>query len=300
MPVTVQGPLLQQVKYPLVIYSHGLGGMRTTYSSFCSNLASHGMIVAAIEHRDLSAAVSMRDNYKTLLAYDRPAHYDDEFVFKFRRAQLEIRVQEVNDTVELLRDLDNNVEIKNKFPSTFDYSQFSDSIDWNKVIMSGHSFGSATAITVLQQKEHPFCLGIMQDPWMLPCVTGSITVPVYSLQSEKFHWKVNIDHICAQFKNDLPLSSVFGVVRGTAHQSFSDFCPLFPSLTQFSGLGGLADPVKAMAEIVESSLEFIHMNITVDGYTPVAGENAYFTQNRCGDDLLFNKDGFKLIYDSLH
>ena len=36
---------------PLVIFSHGLAGIRTTYSTLCTDLASHGYIVAAIEHR---------------------------------------------------------------------------------------------------------------------------------------------------------------------------------------------------------------------------------------------------------
>lgn len=38
--------------FPLLMFSHGLGGTRTTYSSVCGEFASYGFIVIAIEHRD--------------------------------------------------------------------------------------------------------------------------------------------------------------------------------------------------------------------------------------------------------
>lgn len=63
-------------KFPIAVFSHGLMGMRTTYSTLCGDLASNGiysrvtlneqnigMIVASIEHRDGSASRASINNY---------------------------------------------------------------------------------------------------------------------------------------------------------------------------------------------------------------------------------------------
>ena len=67
VPALWQAPLLESnERLPVIILSHGIGGNRTTYSTFCLELASHGFLVAAIEHRDGSA--SMTYNLKDTLS----------------------------------------------------------------------------------------------------------------------------------------------------------------------------------------------------------------------------------------
>ena len=46
----LNGPIEKSV-FPVIVFAHGMGGMRTVSSSICCDLASHGYVVVAVEHR---------------------------------------------------------------------------------------------------------------------------------------------------------------------------------------------------------------------------------------------------------
>lgn len=39
-------------KMPIVVFTHGMAGMSQSYSHYLGSIASHGVVVAAVEHRD--------------------------------------------------------------------------------------------------------------------------------------------------------------------------------------------------------------------------------------------------------
>ena len=50
-PWTMAAPPIPPGLLPVIVFSHGLAGMRTVYTGMCCDLASHGYVVAAVEHR---------------------------------------------------------------------------------------------------------------------------------------------------------------------------------------------------------------------------------------------------------
>ena len=105
-------------KFPLVLFSHGLGGTLELYTELCSLLASYGYIVVALEHEDGSAAYassstthysnSTRTSSTNRIPYQRPVPnaqqpYSRHKVLELRTPMLDHRVQELERVYNYFR-----------------------------------------------------------------------------------------------------------------------------------------------------------------------------------------------------
>jgi platelet-activating factor acetylhydrolase len=171
-------------RFPVMIFSHGLGGSRNTYSQWCGSIASYGVFVAAIEHRDGSASISIVHagmDKQSAVPYRRITEYNDETKV-FRASQLSQRKFEVCKLIGLLRDINHGKTLAVGEKQTSLLEQFKGILNTKKgeFIMAGHSFGAATTVAICKDEENieadypvkdEFKAAVMLDIWTLvtPC-----------------------------------------------------------------------------------------------------------------------------------
>ncbi|TFK22339.1 hypothetical protein FA15DRAFT_622679 [Coprinopsis marcescibilis] len=188
-------------QWPLVIFSHGLGGSRTAYSQFCSRLAASGRVVLAVEHRDGTGTVSMPRSWnidgekskpRTLLYLrESDIHWDDDSdsiktaPFPLRVEQLAFRHHEVYITYNTFHKFIHNTP--GTHLETIDGTHF-DRKSWGldeatekpfvncdeNIVLAGHSFGGCTVLSILSSNPSdeydrlPVDKAIILDPWLEP------------------------------------------------------------------------------------------------------------------------------------
>lgn len=181
MPVAENAPPIgpSNSRLPVMIFSHGLGGSRNAYSQWCGSLASYGVFVAAIEHRDGSAPISVVNagtQNQRVVPYHRFTEHNDQ-TRDYRTSQLTQRKFEISKLVGLLRDINHGEVINISRDKQSLLCQFKGLLNTKKgqLIMAGHSFGAATAVAVCRDNEsvesnYPlrdeFKAAVILDIWM--------------------------------------------------------------------------------------------------------------------------------------
>ncbi|KAJ1546384.1 Platelet-activating factor acetylhydrolase, partial [Nowakowskiella sp. JEL0078] len=292
-----------KTKFPVAIFSHGLAGMRTTYSTLITSLASYGFIVASIEHRDGSASASMSDNYKNTIDYKFPnvkekkeGQSDDDYLFEFRKQQLNKRVEEFKSVLFVLEKINDGIPINNLIIESKDLNLnvFLNKLDFSNLIAVGHSFGACTVMTIAQEIGNKLKCVISMDPWLYVYDSSKpIKIPIMYLNSETFHWRVNSQDLLKIFKNSESSSeNVIGMIRGTAHQDFSDLPVLVPWLMRKLKLGGTSDFTESLLIITRMSIEFIRSyvsDVSVDPHPEYLKSGGFLR------DILLGKEALEFL-----
>ncbi|SJL01785.1 uncharacterized protein ARMOST_05108 [Armillaria ostoyae] len=203
VPVYPNAPLLRTKQWPLVIFSHGLGGSRTAYSQICSRIAASGRVVLAVEHRDGTApACITREWHVDGTRTSRVVRYMQEkdvqwkqkppsnFLYPLRTDQLTLRKHEVylaHSSFSSLVRKDQDLLLETIDGSAIDWDSWStheDEVETvqciENITLAGHSFGGCTMFHILSTEHSEWAAPIpvtnmlIFDPWLDPMPLPSI------------------------------------------------------------------------------------------------------------------------------
>jgi predicted dienelactone hydrolase len=233
--------------FPLIIFSHGLGGMRTQNTVLMEELASHGYAVAAMDHPfDANTTVfpTREDGEAPRVADYRsaiPEGTADSVWLEIRNRQLDTRIADVEFTLNQLQSAE--TPLRNK-------------IDFTRVGIAGHSFGGATAVLTAMVDDRIKAV-VALDGWFVPFALSDsetrLDVPFLYMGQER--WKAwnekrhrhYLDLLMEQTGEDAYLLSV----KKSRHYDYADI-PLFSAIAPSIGLTGFPNG-REMVRIVNST-----------------------------------------------
>ncbi|KAF7332044.1 ATP-dependent Zn protease [Mycena kentingensis (nom. inval.)] len=278
IPVRRNAPLLRPVKqWPLVIFSHGLCGSRNSYSQICSEIASSGRVVLAVEHRDGTAPACRARNGRTVVycREDDVVIPENAEAISLRTEQLAFRREEVYRVYNAFRALlsGDDVGLESLDDEDADLASWKPSSDGTPLVQSehvtlaGHSFGGCTVLSLLSSPPCdsfaplPISNALVFDPWLEPLPSpgpapaSSFFVQLLVINSQPFTlWKDHFARLVEIVRHWGPQPARLVTLVGSEHVSFSDF-PMLP-LVRKTAAETLMDRVSELSvAFLEGSLE---------------------------------------------
>ena len=220
-------------RFPVIIYSHGWNGFRTVNLNQSEALASHGYIVAAIDHTYGAMVTVFADGR---VALNNPAILpegptDGRYYASARQVEATFAA-DVSFVLDQLARLDSGAIV----------SPLAGQVDVTRAGFFGHSTGGGAVVMACQQD--PRCqAGLTMDAWLRPFdeewLARPLTQPFLFMRSE----------VWASPENDANLDRVIAglqspgyrlTVLGTRHYDFT----LLPLLTPLAPALGLKGPLE--------------------------------------------------------
>jgi len=218
-------------KFPVIIFSHGIGGLKTQNTTQMEEMASHGYVVFSCDHA-YDAGVSIFPGDRIIFGKTNiPDNLTKEEKRNMRRAQLDYRAADIQFLLdEMDRENFLSVALKN-------------SLDLEHIGVFGHSFGGGTSVVVASVDERiDACFGL--DAWFLPIpsnvLNSNLNKPFIHLGQVSWKEKENYLKLDTLAGNNSAWSVRLDV-QGATHYDFTDFSQ-FSKLTKKYGSGMIAPP----------------------------------------------------------
>lgn len=263
-------------KFPVLVFSHGMASMRTSYTHYLASLASRGYVVAAVEHRDGSGpgsiVIGSDGTEKKVFHAPRKSIDPVPEVEDLKKNQLGLRQAEVEETVKVLDRINRghgaSVYEDNLRGEGLSLVDWKGRLDMDQIVVGGHSYGATLAMQALKgapNVERPFKGGIILDPGKSSGpLNGDIDVPIVVIHSQSWSKKHSLFYGRPHFSTVKEIvqnilaggnDSWFMTARGTAHTSVTDAPLIEPTLLSWT-TGSTIDAWEGVMQYVSVSDQF--------------------------------------------
>ncbi|OTA98404.1 hypothetical protein M426DRAFT_326006 [Hypoxylon sp. CI-4A] len=277
--------VIQIVKggHPVIVFSHGMASSRTDYTHYAGELASRGYVVALLEHRDGSCPGSIIMKHgqpdQTRLTFSvaevESASGKELTIDEFKRVQLDFREAEIEETVRVLKLLNeghgDKVYKKNTRHEGADFKSWKARLNTDEMVIAGHSYGATGAMQALRggpsSSSRPFRGAIVLDPGKSSGrLNDDIRVPVLVVHSNSWSSKrgvfydarTHFDTVRDVVENNVlrGTPSWFATSLGTSHPSVTDAPLLEPLLLSWT-TGARIDVHEGLRQYVHVAEDFL-------------------------------------------
>lgn len=277
---------------PVILFSHGLGGTRSEYTSLAENLASHGYVVVGIDHLLDGGTIVIPDGrvVRQAAAWSAysPAFVGVETAFRFRDERSRVWAQDAAWVLDRLTALD-RAEPPSGVGGRFDLS---------RVGYFGHSLGG-TAVVMFCEHQPRVSACANLDGWPLhgDAEGRGLSQPYLHMEEIRPHrsdellasWETTRERYEANMAAlDLRTALLHGRVRapsyhlridGIVHRSFSDRPLLFP--WEFRGADRpTIDAARALEIVNAHLLQFFDRHLRGRAAPSLDGEAATYPETR--------------------
>ncbi len=263
-------PKVEHETFPLIIFSHGSFGVKESNETTFRELASHGYVVASIDHAYHSLnsmnfagrRIALSNAYRSqiLRASDKNMKKREELQLLFQE-WMEIRMGDINSLLDF-------VHAQKKHPASDAYPVLN-YIDDRKVGIMGHSLGGSASLGIGRTRQDVQAIVALEAPFMYD-VKGltedgfvfdeaPYPLPLLSVYSDS-SWSILRE--AAQYRQNYTvitdqLADTYDIyVAGAGHMTLTDLAYTMPPLCLLFGQDWFFDVTAYMQRINQTYVEF--------------------------------------------
>ena len=265
---------------PLILFSHGATGIKTSNESLYRELASHGYVVCSIDHTGQCLYTTDQNGHTTWIDREflrelnaEDAEADKQQSYAYYRKWMDVRVGDINFVLDRILD----EAAKDGTGTVYRL------VDQNRIGVMGHSLGGSAALGIGRARADVGAVIALESPFLcdIEGVEGSAfawngaayPVPVLNVYSDSA-WS-HLDEWPQYAENAALLSSgqptAFNVhIGGAGHFSLTDLALASPFFTNvLNGQRTTADAHDCLGTINKRCLAFFDRYLKGQGeFTP--------------------------------